>query len=470
MVHRDQLCLGSIGTPGGEAHHASQFFGTANKNWYPDAISYTILPKMIDIKELDVQAIHRAFSPSREIHDPELFVGRADQIRAGISALMNPGGFISIYGLRGVGKSSIAYQLGRIAEGDDRLPKLLRMDRALPAKGFNFIVQYISCDGFVKDVRGLLKRMLFGDDKNPSLFSLTKSGDKYISEFRTAFDVDGSLGALGVKVGGKTTSEEKYSSFISDDIIQQFLALLGTIRKDNQKRTGLLILIDEFDTLEDKSGFASIVKACSSEYFKFGIVGIAGNTPELITDHSSIGRQIDSIKVPLMPTLELRGILSKAEYVVGKAIRFSESASEVISGLAEGFPYFTHLLGKEAMLLAFNRLSPNVDEYDISVLKSDITSGRLNTIYESTYHEAVKHSPQRELLLKAFAEQDDDEIESEPVYSLVKDIGVTNPSQLMTVLTSSNSGSPVLVKVRERCYRFSDPVFKTYARIRGWKF
>ena len=31
---------------------------------------------------------------------------------------MNRGGFVSIYGLRGVGKSSIAWQLKLIAEGD----------------------------------------------------------------------------------------------------------------------------------------------------------------------------------------------------------------------------------------------------------------------------------------------------------------------------------------------------------------
>ena len=387
-----------------------------------------------------------------------------------MAALLNPGGFISIYGLRGVGKSSIAFQLARIAEGDRSLPKLLRLESLLPSKGFDFIVHYVRCDGFVTDVPSLLKRILFGDEMNKSLFDLTSAGDKQLTELKRVLDVEGGGNLFGIKLGAKGSEEKKYSSYVSDDVIQQFRALLGTIRRDNQKRSGLLILIDEFDTLPNKQGFASLIKACSSEFVKFGVVGIASTTAELISEHSSIGRQIDSLHVPHMPPLELRQILTKAEYVVSKAILFEDEAKSTISSLSEGFPYFTHLLGKEAMLMAFKRGSPRIDRIDIEALKAKIAEGRLNTIYEATYHEAVKNSPQRELLLKIFAEENDDEIGTEPVYALAKGMGISNPSQLMSVLTSPLGGTPVMTKVRERCFRFADPVFKTYARIRNWKF
>lgn len=423
-----------------------------------------------NFKNLDVEKIHKAFSPATEIRDPKQFVGRRQEIQAGIGALLNPGGFLPIFGLRGVGKTSIAYQLKLIAEGNQDLPKTLNLEKQLPKHDFNYIVHYIRSDSFIKNVPILLKRILFGDDENSSLFTLTKAGDKKLVELRKAFGGKGEAGALGVKINLKSDNEETYIPYISDDLIQQFRQLLGTIRKDNNKRSGLLILIDEFDPIPDKTGFASIVKACSSDYVKFGIVGIATSITELLQDHGSIGRQIDSIHVPLMPPDELMGILRRAEFWIGDEIGFEEKAKELIVQISEGFPYFTHLLGKEAMMLAFARGSKKVTEEDIDQLGRLVVEGRLKTIYEEIYQGAVKHSPQREVLLKAFAENEKDEIYTEPVFSLTKELGITNPSQLMKELTAPQGGSPILIKVRERYYRFSDPVFKVYARIRQWKF
>jgi hypothetical protein len=205
---------------------------------------------------------------------------------------------------------------------------------------------------------------------------------------------------------------------------------------------------------------------------KFGVIGIASNVAELIKDHSSIGRQIDIIHVPQMPQNELALILRRGEARIDQAITFEDKASRLISSLAEGFPYFVHLLGKEAMIQAYRRKSAKVSDVDISLLSKLISEGRLNTIFENIYHESVKHSPQREILLKIFSESTDDAIHTGPVYSLAQEMGVTNPAQLMKQLTTpDNPGvAPVLVKVRDRYFRFSDPVFKVFARIRNWKF
>ena len=41
----------------------------------------------------------------------------------------------------------------------------------------------------------------------------------------------------------------------------------------------------------------------------------------------------------------------------------------------------------------------------------------------------------------------------------------------MRELTQPQDGSiGVLTKLREQYYRFTDPVFKVYARLRNWKF
>jgi len=422
--------------------------------------------------EIDTRRIHSAFSPAREILDPKLFVGRNEEVSKAIHALLNPGSFIAITGLRGVGKSSFAHQIKLIAEGDKTLAMALKLERSLPKKDFNFIVHYYKSDGFVDNISDLFKRMLFGDNDNPSLFTLTKSGDKKLAEFKKTVGVEGSAGFFGARVGAKGQEESKYTPYVSDDLIQQFRSLLGTIQRDNQAKDGLLILVDEFDTIEDKSGFSSIVKACSSDFVKFGVIGIASNISELIKDHSSINRQIDFINVPLMPEFERLQIIRRAEYRVDRLIEFDDDAMNEVCEKSEGFPYFVHLLGKEAMLLAYERGSSRVSMDDVETLSTNIANGRLTNIFENVYHESVKNSPQREMLLKLFAEEDNNEISSEKIYALAKDMEITNPSQLMKQLTSPDNSmtSPVLTKIRDKYYRFSDPVFKVYARIRNWKF
>lgn len=418
-------------------------------------------------ENLDRVLIHQAFSPAKEIADPELFVGRYNEIKDGISALMNPGGFTVIYGLRGVGKSSIAYQLKLIAEGNLVLPNLLKLKNELPKRGFNFITHYIKCDKYVKNIKDLLIRILHGDDQNSSLFSLTSSGNKKLEQFKKVVQIKGGANIGVAEIGAKGAEEKIYSHQVSDDIIQQFRQLLGTIQKDNNKKSGLLILIDEFDIIQDKTGFGSIVKACSSDFVKFGIVGIASNIAELITDHSSISRQVNMILVNRMPKTELSQILHKAERKVDNKIQFNTDAIEEITKCSEGFPFFTHLLGKEAMLIALGRYSNEITKEDMNGLHEKISEGRLQTIYENHYHAAVKNSTQREILLKLFSEEKADEISTEPIYASAKEFGISNPSQLMKELTST---SEILTKVRDRYYRFSDPVFKVYSRIRNWKY
>ena len=93
--------------------------------------------------KIDIQQIQSAFSPAKELDTPELFVGRKEEVKSGILSLTNSGSFLSIYGLRGVAKSSIAHQIKNIAEGDDTLPKMLDLTRYIPRNGFNFITKKV---------------------------------------------------------------------------------------------------------------------------------------------------------------------------------------------------------------------------------------------------------------------------------------------------------------------------------------
>ncbi len=118
------------------------------RNNEKDYFALQLIEIIIKMK-LDISNINEAFSPTHEINDPEKFVGRYEEIESLILGLSTESSFLSIFGLRGIGKSSIAKQIKLIAEGDETLPKLLSLNHLLPKKGFNFMVHLVCCDEFI---------------------------------------------------------------------------------------------------------------------------------------------------------------------------------------------------------------------------------------------------------------------------------------------------------------------------------
>lgn len=419
--------------------------------------------------KLDITDINNAFSPTHEINDPEKFIGRYEEIESLIQGLTTESSFLSIFGLRGIGKSSIAKQIKLIAEGDKTLPKILGLEYLLPNKGLNFMVHLVSCDEFVLDVKSLIKRILLGDDVNESIFSHNKNGDKRAISFMEKGKINAGLGIGSTKFGVEGEDETIYENIQTDDLIQEFKRALSTTQKDNQKRSGLLILIDEFDILKDKSGFASLVKTCSSKFVKFGIIGIGETTEDLIEDHASVGRQISSVLVKPMNKEELTAIVKTAEDSLRCKIMFDSHVVEDIVKESEGFPYFVHLLGKECILLAFKRKETIVNNELYQEVKENLIYGKIQLTQEFRYVEVCRTSAERELLLKLFAFSDENRILVEEIYSVARSYGVEKPSKFLKELTEKGKVTPILIFSRdERHVRFSDPILKVYIKKREY--
>lgn len=415
--------------------------------------------------------INRAFHPAQEIRDPHYFVGRINEIKQAIYALREESSFLAIWGNRGAGKSSLARQLLLIAQGDKTLVNAVGLNRILPDSGFNFLVHYVFCDRFTKNVEDLLKRVVYGDQHCCSLFEYTKDGEQKKVKFERAIKTEGGLGIGSTKIGASGEEKVTFESVAThdSDVIQQFKTLLGAIRANNQGKQGILIIVDEFDVLGDKSGFSSIIKSCSDDYVKFCVAGISSDLKALLGDHASIARQLKSVNVKTMTAEEMAGIIQRAEKDIAPYKFSAELINELIR-LSEGFPYFVHLLAKESAIKAFEGDTRDIGLPQLHEVLQTLRSGHLASLYEELYQVAVKHSPQREILLKAFADSADSEIYSTNIYELVKGMEVSNPSQLMKELTAPEGFEPILVPIRDRYYRFSDPVFRTYVKLRNWKF
>jgi len=234
---------------------------------------------------------------------------------------------------------------------------------------------------------------------------------------------------------------------------------------------GILIVIDEFDQIKDKSGFASFLKALATNVpgVKFCIVGVAHDIQELIKEHESSDRLFAGgiINLPPMGPDELSGIVRVAENSIGNYITFDENSTSELVRLAQGHPYMVHLIGKYALRMAYREGGKDIGSPDITKTLESIAVSGIDPILEARYKKAVASSSQREVVLKAMAEVQTQEMEvhTADAYKKAIDKGVDNPSQFVGQLVGDDYGAE-LIKVRDRYYRFKDSLFVAYVMAR----
>jgi len=410
--------------------------------------------------KLTIEDIKKAFTPKREIKDPKQFIGRFKEIKKSVNFLNTDGSFLMVYGLRGLGKSSLANQIKLIAEGNDTLLKLCKLDKFIPKKGFNYLVHLVKCDNSIIDIATLIHRIILGDEKNPSLYNYVKNTDKKVDKALKLFADKMDLVKKNEKNSDFTSPE------LSHDIIQIFRQALSVIRKDNQEKSGIIILVDEFDIIANKNNFASLVKSLSDdEFIKFGIVGIADDLSDLLQEHASIARQIEPVEVGLMNDFELEQIINVAETTINKEITFNSDAKTKMIIAAKGLPYHIHLIGKEALEYALEHDLTEIKEEIITECEESIISGNSNSIYRESYN-LICNTAARELMLRFIAKEQDNYVRIEDLYSKLKTIGVEKPSNYLEELTSSVDKAPTIKIVRDNMCRFIDPLFRLYVNLR----
>ena len=237
-----------------------------------------------------------------------------------------------------------------------------------------------------------------------------------------------------------------------------------------KKRDALLILLDEFGVIKDKSGLGSLIKSLSSDKVKFGIRGIGQDLSNLISDHGSVGRLIEqgSIFVRPMSYEETSEIFTVASKLFSNKITFAKDVVEQITHLCEGYPYFAQLIGKscvnEANAKGTNHIGPEI----LLTVTDKIKSGQAFPNLEANYQRAIGESEDRAILLTLLGEQQDNRAEYDAQLGQVflsrtrpsaQDLGVTYMDQLLPRLIEERYG-PILAKIPDTrgSYEFTDPV------------
>jgi Cdc6-like AAA superfamily ATPase len=408
-----------------------------------------------------------AFQPATELDDPERFAGRARQVRELADSLRATGSTPLIYGDRGLGKSSLALQVRRIAMGDLELLALLDAERLGLPPGREFLTFYVTCTDATRTFPDLLQSLV---NSAESVDNVSWTRDQRASELvdrTTRRKLTLKIVELESTRRYQTESQRlSYQELNLEEKLRQLTELLS-ITYDQP----VLFIIDELDRMADTRGLASFLKAASSESLKFILVGIASHVSDLLSDHQSLERRLVPVRVPLMTGAELGQIVVKAQEYLnhqGVPIRFTPDAVLALARVAAGFPWFVHVLGQQCLIDADDRGADEITEAEVGWATSEILRNRFAQQFADMYQMAVRDSSVREMTLRAFAKWTDPDIPTGEVYRVLRRLGVNGASTYRGHLCQSEYGSILFVPVLQKrgLVRFRNEMFKAYVRLR----
>lgn len=260
------------------------------------------------------------FSPSQPISDVSRFDGRAREIEALSDAVELHRSHVHIYGARGVGKTSMALVF-----------------KTLAAQA-GYLTAYVSCG------------------RNSTVDSIFRSVAAAIPH---RFDRRG---------GGPRTDREESRTFA--DLVAEPLTpqLVGELFA-RIVGTRLVIVLDEFDRIEDETliaDVAEILKVLSDQGAPVSVIVISTGEDEdrLSGEHPSVSRLLFKLRVQLMSTeaiiRTLRTLSAAAD------ITMSPDVVAEIVALARGNPYLSKLVALNAARAAALRQSRNVAMPDLN--------------------------------------------------------------------------------------------------------
>jgi len=418
------------------------------------------------------------------IRDPKRFVGRQDLIEKCIRSINSKTGLIAVYGKRGVGKSSLLRQIQQIALGDYTIAKYSGLRNLIPKKPRRYLTVYYQCDSIIKSAEDLLSRLCNDQNDEDGLLRLVPDDGKELVEFNRGKEVELGTDLKVIKWGTKGVESSKYARVVEGNITQTFRNYLDAIVthqvKKKMNRDGLLILLDEFDTIADKSNIGSLIKSLSSETIRFGICGIGRDISDIVEDHNSVERMLEqgSVIVNPMSSSESHAILNKAEELFKGDIKFDLDVKDKIALYSDGYPYFVQLLGKECVVCASAQNKSIIDMTILDQVFDRIRKGDAFPTLESAYQRAIGESADRQTLLHLLADHEEEKsIFAEDVGRVflknvredADDFDIKHLDQVLPRLVDKKFG-PVLVKTGERqgIYEFSNPIFRLYCRLRNF--
>jgi hypothetical protein len=144
---------------------------------------------------------------------------------------------------------------------------------------------------------------------------------------------------------------DQYSGEITPDDVEVELSSFGA-------NSAPIIVFDEFDQVADEATrrkFTETIKSLSDHVVNATIilVGIADNAAQLVSDHQSISRALKQVEMPRLSLAELEAVITSRYRHA--AMKGEDEAIFLMAFLARGLPYYAHLCGRYAGMVAARR-------------------------------------------------------------------------------------------------------------------
>lgn len=387
-------------------------------------------------KQIKTLKVNEFFTPSTPIKTPEHLKGRDNEVTNIFDNLKVPGRHCMIYGERGIGKSSLAN--ATVYGGKEH--------GIITGEIFE-----VSCDSETK----------FKDLVAKCALHLNMHHDTYKEE-RT------------IKAGFGV----KFLSFFSADLSQDEKITIEREEITPRKAADVLsvieglLFIDEFDVVDEgtKKSVAEFIKHLSDSRAKLKVllVGISKDGQSLTTGHESVNRCLHEVPLGAVANNHLEEIIRLGEE--GLSIKFKKEVRDNIVDISNGFPYFTHLLCKEAAELCLQEGKHEINEemFHRSIEKSVRNAeGRLIREYEIASRSSITNV-YKEILLSASKFRNREFKVQEWIRQIEDDTGKRYNNQHMSNytgrLTKPERGS-IIKKVGRGVYKITDPRMPSFIRL-----
>jgi hypothetical protein len=357
----------------------------------------------------------------------------------------------------------------RIAMGDTELLSHLGFEEDAFGIETAYVPFYVPCSDAIDSMRSLLKRLV--NDLESGRAGFDSPGLELAEEtMRSKISFKLFETETVKKYAMKAKATGKFDRLDPQD---QVLRLCGSI--SDSTGSPVLLVIDELDVVGDTAGLASFIKSASSESLKFMLVGISQDVSKLVESHESLTRIAVPVKLPRMTDPEQAEIIENAcigLQLEGIDAEFDSQARRRIIELSNGFPWFVHVLGQEALVESYESAPTAgrivVDRAVIDSAVNNLVFNRHLQEFRDRYQKAVRDSPQREYVLRALAGWRDGDVPTGEVYKVARELGVNNPSQYVKQLQQEQFGSVIERPPYQLrgMVRFKNAMFKNYVRIR----
>ncbi|WP_339136472.1 MAG: cold shock domain-containing protein [Candidatus Electrothrix sp. GW3-4] len=381
------------------------------------------------------------FTPQQPITNPDRFAGREVPIINAVDCIFNHKNIL-ITGERGIGKSSLAFQLSYLAGGEDTLLKRLNINTG------NYQFQYLC-----PDHRCIPGHNLFNIIESLILSAVRALGIELSYEKITT--------ELGIDVKFvKAIQKSEVENRPSNELITFFVDAIERIYSRSEgKFNGILFLIDEIDCLEDGDNLAAFLKASiESLNFKnygnisFILAGVTGTLTELLLQHQSFSRLFENIELKRMTESELSEIITKS--LAGTQVVMDSDVKTQVINLSDRFPEPIHLLGYHCF--RFDQ-DMNIDHIDFERALNFIIRELKKQEFDNLY--AIAKNSFGYPILKKIAYM-------KKSYFTVSDLSneLDVKESKVAGFIGDMVGKSIIIKAKGRLFRLKEPLFRIYLK------